>query len=73
MIASFSVEFKFRFMILGICKFLWLKVILEDLKVKWKCSIRLYCENKSAFNITYNLMQHDHIKHIDVDLLMNTL
>ena len=26
-----------------------------------------YCDNKSAINIAYNLVQHDRIKHVEVD------
>lgn len=29
--------------------------------------MRLYCDNKSAINIAYNLVQHDRTKHIEVD------
>ena len=31
-----SAESEFRSMALGICELLWLKIILEDLKVKWE-------------------------------------
>lgn len=29
--------------------------------------MRLYCDNKSAINIAYNLVQHDRTKYIEVD------
>ncbi|RDX97275.1 DNA-directed RNA polymerase I subunit 1, partial [Mucuna pruriens] len=50
----------------GICELLWLKVILEDLKIKWDGPMKFYCDNKSAINIAYNLVQHDRTKHIEV-------
>lgn len=62
-----SAESEFRSMALGICELLWLKIILEDLKVKWEGPIRLYCDNKSAINIAHNPVQHDRTKHVEVD------
>lgn len=29
--------------------------------------MKLYCDNKSAYNITYNPVQHDQTKNIEVD------
>ena len=29
--------------------------------------IRLYCDNKAACDIAYNLVQHDRTKHVEVD------
>ena len=46
---------------------LWLKIILEDLKIAWKGPMKLYCDNKSAINIAHNPVQHDHTKHVEVD------
>ena len=55
-----SVEAEFRATALGICELLWIKIILDDLKIKWEQPIRLYCDNKSGNSITHNLVQHDH-------------
>ncbi|XP_040938263.1 uncharacterized protein [Gossypium hirsutum] len=41
-------------MALGVCELLWLKIILEDLKIKWEGPMKLYCDNKSAINIAHN-------------------
>ena len=46
---------------------MWLKIILEDLKVKWEGPIRLYCDNKSAICIAHNPVQHDRTQHVEVD------
>ena len=51
----------------GICKLLWLKIILENLKIKWKTTMRLYCDNKSTINIAQNPIQHGKTKHVEVD------
>lgn len=66
-VARSSVEAEFRSMALKICEFLWLKIILEDLKVRWKALIKLYCDNKSTINIARNPVQHDRTKHVEVD------
>ncbi|RVW77225.1 Copia protein [Vitis vinifera] len=66
-VARSSAEAKFRAMAQGIYELLWLKIILEDLKIKWKMPMRLYCNNKSAINIAHNLVQHDRTKHVEVD------
>ncbi|KAE8725655.1 GTP-binding protein [Hibiscus syriacus] len=66
-VARSSVEVEFRAMSLGICELLWLKIILEDLKIKWEGPLKLYCGNKSTINIAYNPVQHDRTKHVEVD------
>jgi len=47
-VARSSVEAEFRAMTLGIYEILWLKIILEDLKIDWKKPMRIYCDNKSS-------------------------
>ena len=44
-----------------------MKIILEDLKVRWKAPIKLYCDNKSPINIAHNPMQHNRTKHAEID------
>ncbi|KAK0580519.1 hypothetical protein LWI29_002881 [Acer saccharum] len=66
-VARSSAEAEFRAMAQGVCELLWLKIILEDLKVKWEGPMKLYCDNKSAINIAHNPVQHDKTKHIEVD------
>lgn len=51
----------------GIHELLWLKMILKDLKIKWDGSMRLYCDNKSSINITHKVVQHNMVKHIEID------
>jgi len=62
-----SAEAEFRSMALGICELLWIKIILEDLRIKWEEPMRLYCDNKSAIGIAHNPVQHDRTKHVEVD------
>ena len=47
---------------------IWLKIVLEDLEVKWAGTMKLYYNNnKSAINIALNLIQHGCTKHVDVE------
>ncbi|KAG8487880.1 hypothetical protein CXB51_018329 [Gossypium anomalum] len=66
-VARSSAEAEFRAIALGVCELLWLKIILEDLKIKWEGPMKLYCDNKSAINIAHNPVQHDRTKHVEVD------
>ena len=66
MVAKSNEKTEFRAMANGVCKLLWLKIIVEDLKVKQERTTRLHCDNNST-NIAQNLAQHDQTKHIEVD------
>lgn len=44
-VSKSSVEVEFRAMTQGICELLWLKIILEDLKIRWDERMKHYCEN----------------------------
>ncbi|RDX96695.1 Copia protein, partial [Mucuna pruriens] len=43
----------------GIYEGLWMKIILDDLK--------LFCNNNSAISIAHNPVQHDRKKHVEID------
>ena len=49
-----STKAKFRLMTPGISEQLWLKIILENLKIQWEAPMRLDRDNKSAINIAHN-------------------
>ena len=66
-VARSSAEAKFRAMVAGICELLWVKIILEDLKVQWSKPMKLYCDNKLAISIAHNPVQHNQTKHIEID------
>ena len=44
-VAKSSAEAEFRAIALGLCELLWLRIILEDLRIKVQGSIRLFCDN----------------------------
>ncbi|RDY05674.1 Copia protein, partial [Mucuna pruriens] len=66
-VAQFSVETEFRAMTHGICEILWMKIILDDLKVKYERLIKLFLDNNSAMSIAHNPIQHNRTKHIEID------
>lgn len=51
----------------GICELLWLKFILENLRIKYDEPIRLNYDNKYAISIAHNPVQHDRTKYIEAD------
>ena len=51
----------------GVCKILWLRILLLDLGLYQSSSLMLYCDNKAAINIANNPIQHDRTKHIEID------
>ncbi|RDY00634.1 Copia protein, partial [Mucuna pruriens] len=50
-----------------ICEGLWMKIILDDLKVKYEGPIKLFYNNNSTISIAHNAIQHDRTKHIEID------
>ena len=66
-ISRSGAEAKFRAMTQGICELLWLKMILENLKIKSDEPMKFYCDNKSTISIVHNPVEHDRTKYIEVD------
>ena len=67
MVARSSAESEFRAITQGLFELLLLKIILDDLRIKWDGPMKLYCDNKSTINIAHNPIQHDRTKHIEID------
>lgn len=51
----------------GVCEMLWLKRILEELRIPVNMPMKLYCDNKAAISIAQNPVQHDRTKHVEID------
>jgi len=66
-VAKSSAETQFRVMAQGVCELLWMKIILDDLKINYEAPMGLVCDNKSAISIAHNLVQHDRTKHVEID------
>ena len=65
--ARSSAEAKFRAVAHGICEALWIKRLLEELKVTHSLPMKLYCDNKAAIAIAHNPVLHDTTKHVEID------
>ena len=46
---------------------IWVKQVLEDLKIQVPIALKLYCDNKSAIAIAHNPVLHDRTKHVEID------
>ena len=66
-VARSSVEVEFRVVAHRICKLLWLKKLLEELKVTSLMPMKHYGDNKAVINMAHNSIQHDKTKHVKVD------
>ena len=62
-----TAEVKFHSITIGTFELLWLKWVLEELRIQWSGLMKLYSDNKSAISIAHNLVQHDRTKHVEVD------
>ena len=71
MVARSSAEAEFRSMAQGICEGLWVKKVLENLRMTVQLLIMLYCDNKAAISIAQNPVQHDRTKHVEIDRHFN--
>ena len=65
--ASSSAEAEFRSLAHGICEAMWIKRLIEDLKISVSLPMKIYCDNKAAISIAHNPVLHDGTKHIEVD------
>lgn len=63
-VARSSAKAEFRALANGICEIVWLKRLLEELKVTFAPLIKVYCDNKAAISIAHNPVLHDRTKHV---------
>lgn len=66
-VARSSAEAEFRALSHGICEIMWLKLLLQELKIRFDSSMEVYCDNKAAIAIAHNPVHHDRTKHVEVD------
>jgi hypothetical protein len=52
---------------LSICEGLWIRRVLEKLKMKIELPMKLYSDSKADISIAHNPVQHDKTKHIEID------
>ena len=66
-VARSSAEAEYRAMAHGVCEAIWIKRLLEELKIEYEAPIQLYCDNQSTISIAHNPIHHDRTKHVEVD------
>lgn len=65
--AKSNTEAEFRAVAQGMSEALWIKKLINELGVAVKPPIKLCCDKKTDINISFNLIQHDKIKHVKVN------
>ena len=58
---------EFRALAHGICKEIWVKGVLVELKIPSEGSIQLLCDSQSVISIAKNSIHHDRTKHVEID------
>ena len=66
-VAKSSTEAEFRALSKGIDEAMWIKYILDDLKIMYKSPIIIRCDNKSAISLAHDPVNHDHSKYVNID------
>ena len=66
-VAKSSVEEEFGVMAHRVCEVLLLKHVLKEPRQPTIYPLKLYCNNEVAISIAHNPIQHDVIKHVEID------
>ena len=66
-VARSSTEVEFRALAHGLTEVMWIKGILQDLKIKMDSPTIVFCDNQSTIRVSHNPVQHDRMKHVDID------
>lgn len=60
-VARSSAEAECKSMVHGISELMWLKILMEDLRLLSNGPMRLYYDNEAATDIAHNSVKHDRI------------
>ena len=63
-VSKSSTEAKFRAMSKGIDEVIWIKHLLEELKIPYKTPIIIRWDNRLAISIAHDPVYHDRMKHV---------
>ena len=67
LISKSSTEAEFRAMSKGIDEVMWIRNLLDELKISYIKPIDIRCDNKSAICIAHDPVYHDRMKHVNID------
>ncbi|RVW33993.1 Retrovirus-related Pol polyprotein from transposon RE1 [Vitis vinifera] len=72
-VARSSAEAEFRAVAHGICEIMWIRRLLEELKMTGSSPMKLYCDNKAAISVAHNPVLHDRTKHVEIAISASCL
>ena len=67
MVAHSPAEAEYRALALTTCEVLWIRKLLHDLGLHTLGPTILKCDNKAALSMVANPVQHECIKHVEMD------
>jgi hypothetical protein len=67
-ISRSSVEAEYHAIANGVAKATWLRQLLHELYTPQSRCTLVYCDNISVVYLSTNLVQHQHTKHVEIDL-----
>jgi hypothetical protein len=68
MVSRSSTEVECQAVANGVAETSWLRQLLLELHSPLTCNTLVYCDNASVVYLASNLVQHQHMKHIEIDL-----
>jgi hypothetical protein len=63
-----STESKYRIIANGVAEATWLHPLLHELQTSSSRCTLVYCDNINAVYLSTNPVQHQHTKHVEIDL-----
>jgi hypothetical protein len=60
-------EAEYKTMIDAMTELMWIQSVLQELRIPYSRSVRLWCDNMGAKYLASNPMFHGRMKHVDVD------
>ena len=66
-VSKSSTEAEFRAMSKGIDEAIWIKHLLEELKIPYITPVVIRCDNRSAISLAHDPVYHDRMKHVNID------
>ena len=66
-VARSSAKAEYRALAQSICEGMWLRRLLDELRISTKDSMKVFCENLAAISITKNPVHRDRTKHVELD------